>query len=77
MTFLDKKIWILVFIALLSCLVLSIGRDLQNLEDNYSCDLRKRIVGARYQSEGLSPYFHKWKQGEREEYCIPYEAGFP
>jgi Glycosyltransferase family 87 len=53
----------------------SVTRDIKNLQDGRCCDLRKRIVGSRYQSEGLSPYFFKWQQGYPERLCNPYESG--
>lgn len=68
---LDKLIGI-VFIAILA---ISIIRDYRNIQQGYCCDLRKRIVGARYQQAGLSPYFYKWQAGQPETLCIPYESG--
>ena len=63
---------IIIFIA---CICASIKRDIQNLHDGYSCDLRKRIVGARYQAEGKSPYFFKWQEGQDVRLCDPFETG--
>lgn len=45
------------------------------MKDGGTVDLHKRIVGTRYLSAGLSPYFYKWKQGDAERLCIPSEAG--
>ncbi len=63
---------IIIFIA---CICAAIQRDIKNLRDGYSCDLRKRIVGARYQAEGKSPYFFKWEAGQDERLCDPFETG--
>ena len=34
-------------------------------------DLRNRVVGARLQKDGRSPYFYKWKQGDGYRYYDP------
>lgn len=46
-------------------------RDLQ-LADRQVGDLRNRIVGARLQKDGLSPYFYKWKKGEGTRHYDPF-----
>ncbi|MEO5591084.1 MAG: glycosyltransferase 87 family protein [Chitinophagaceae bacterium] len=67
---LAKPSWI--FIALLSTVVFSwsLYRDVQ-AEKQYAGDLRNRIVGARMQKDGLSPYFYKWKKGDGIRYYDP------
>lgn len=62
-------------LLLIGCLVLAIKRDTKNLADGYACDLRKRIVGSRYQALGYSPYFFKWQPGYPETLANPYEVG--
>ncbi len=42
-------------------------RDLQLMQRQLG-DLRNRIVGARMQKDGLSPYFYKWKTGDGMRY---------
>jgi hypothetical protein len=71
-----RPYWLPVALLLLAAaLVLAMIRDWRNLQDGYACDLRKRIVGARYQAAGLSPYFHKWQPGQSEQWANPYEVG--
>ncbi len=48
----------------------SFYRDMQ-LEKHYTGDLRNRVVGARMQKDGLSPYFYKWKTGDGFRYYDP------
>jgi len=62
----------LVFIALLCTVVFSwsLYRDIQS-EKQYAGDLRNRIVGARMQKDGRSPYFYKWKKGDGTRYYDP------
>jgi hypothetical protein len=67
----DKVVGI-VFFAILA---ISFVRDYHNVQQGYCCDLRKRIVGARYQQAKLSPYFYKWQAGQPETLCIPSESG--
>jgi hypothetical protein len=72
----DNKLFTLLFVSIFFAgLCFAIIRDIKNLEDGYSCDLRKRIVGSRYQAAGLSPYYYKWKPGQPEQFCNPYESG--
>lgn len=61
-----------IFILFLSLLLLSqnLLRDLQ-LQQLQLGDLRNRIVGARMQKDGLSPYFYKWKQSDDIRYYDP------
>ncbi len=58
-----------IFVLLISLLLLgnNFVRDLQ-LEQRQLGDLRNRLVGARLQKDGLSPYFHKWKKGDGMRY---------
>lgn len=60
-------------VLLISILFLAnnLVRDLQ-LEERQTGDLRNRIIGARLQKDGLSPYFYKWKKGEGTRYYDSY-----
>ena len=60
---------IVIFISLL-LVSQNLLRDLQ-LEEQRVGDLRNRIVGARLQKDGISPYFYKWKKGESVRYYDP------
>lgn len=60
---------IVIFITLL-LLTKNLVRDLQ-LEEQRVGDLRNRIVGARLQKDGISPYFYKWNTGESSRYYDP------
>jgi hypothetical protein len=57
-------------LILVSILSHSFYRDIQ-LEKQYTFDLRNRVVGARMQKDGRSPYFYKWKTGEGDRYIDP------
>jgi len=65
--------WLLIIFFLFSSAI-CIYRDIKNLKDGYTCDLRKRIVGARYMDKNLSIYFYKWKQGDSEILANPFET---
>lgn len=61
------------FLIILLCAVVtgwSLYRDVQ-LEKQNTGDLRNRVVGARMQKDGLSPYFYKWKKGDGTRYYDP------
>ena len=47
-----------------------IYRDMQ-FEKQYTGDLRPRIVGARLQIDGISPYFYIWKPSDGVRYYDP------
>lgn len=49
------------------CLLFAIYRDI-GYQKFYPGDLRNRVVGARLQKDGRSPYFYKWKTGEGTRY---------
>ncbi|MBE7173815.1 MAG: DUF2029 domain-containing protein [Williamsia sp.] len=62
------QFWCVVFIVLgAASLCWCIYRDL-HIEKQYPGDLRNRVVGARMQLDGLSPYFHHWKPAEGFRY---------
>jgi len=42
-------------------------RDIK-IDNNYTIDLRKRVVGARLQMDGKSPYFYSWKEKDGVRY---------
>jgi len=66
-----KKILIIIdLVALICILIFSINRDIQ-LEKQYPGDLRNRVVGARLQQDGKSPYFYKWKREDGYRYLDP------
>ncbi len=58
--------FLFVFAAVLAC-AWCIVRD-TNLTEQYPGDLRNRVVGARLQSDGVSPYFYHWKTGNDERF---------
>ncbi len=64
------------FLLILFAGVLCAGiyRDYKNQQSGYPCDLRKRIVGARYMAKGYSPYFFKWTPDYPAELCLQYEG---
>jgi Glycosyltransferase family 87 len=70
-----KYLLAVAILLLMGSLLLAIKRDTKNLADGYACDLRKRIVGSRYQALGYSPYFFKWQPGYPETLANPYEVG--
>lgn len=65
-----KFSWIPVAVFCVLVFSWSVYRDIQ-LEKQDSCDLRNRVVGARMQKDGLSPYFYKWKKGDGLRYYDP------
>ncbi|WP_301924503.1 glycosyltransferase 87 family protein [Ferruginibacter sp.] len=69
-----KPINAFLIILFAGILCTSIYRDYKNLQEGYPCDLRKRIVGARYMAKGYSPYFFKWTSGYPAELCLQYEG---
>ena len=70
----QKSISAFIIFLFLSILCFSIYRDYKNYKEGYPCDLRKRIVGARYMAKGYSPYFFKWTPAYAPELCIQYEG---
>lgn len=67
---LAKFYWIPIAVFFALVLSWSVYRDL-HLERQYAGDLRNRVVGARMQKDGMSPYFYKWKQGDGFRYYDP------
>jgi hypothetical protein len=65
-----KIAWISVITICMVLFCWSLYRDIQ-AERQYTGDLRNRVVGARMQKDGLSPYFYKWKKGEGTRYYDP------
>ena len=61
---------LLMFFLLATVLCLSLLRDIQ-VEKEYTVDLRNRVVGARLQMDGKSPYFYKWKPADGLRYYDP------
>src|SRR5882724_4947789 len=62
-----KILLILNLLVLTGIFIHSIYRDIQ-LEKQYPGDLRNRVVGARLQKDGISPYFYKWKKKDGARY---------
>ncbi|MBO9202340.1 MULTISPECIES: glycosyltransferase 87 family protein [Niastella] len=53
------------------CFLFALGFQLKKsllYENMGTSDLRNRIVGARMQKDGLSPYFFEWKKGDTTRY---------
>jgi Glycosyltransferase family 87 len=66
-----KKRWIFINIIILSVILFhSIVRDIE-LTKRMPCDLRNRVVGARLQRTGVSPYFYHWHPGENLRFVDP------
>lgn len=65
-----KFFWIPIAIGCAMIFSWSVYRDI-HLEKRYAGDLRNRIVGARLQQDGRSPYFYKWKNGDGFRYYDP------
>ena len=59
--------YLLVGLIALSGLTWCLVRDI-SLTEQYPGDLRNRVVGARLQLDGQSPYFYHWKAGDSERY---------
>lgn len=58
----------------LLCLISAIyafQRDFRALDHQYGMDLRNRIVGARLERDGKSPYFYRWQPADGVEYYDP------
>lgn len=58
-----KKIGYFFTVFLVICVTWSVYRDI-HIERNYTHDLRNRVVGARLQQSGISPYYYKWKSSD-------------
>src|SRR5579871_93046 len=50
-----------------------IHRDI-GIEKQYTWDLRNRVVGARLQKDGISPYFFHWRPEMGLRYYDPYQS---
>jgi hypothetical protein len=59
---------------LLFAFCLALNRDLV-LEQTGPLDLRNRVVGARLQMDGKSPYTYKWAEGDTLRYYDPVNMG--
>lgn len=60
----------LALVLLLLALGYCIYRDI-HLEQQYTSDLRNRVVGARLEMEHISPYFYTWRPGDPVRYYDP------
>ena len=60
-------IWGLALTAVIGMLLFTIHRDIR-FDEEYTIDLRSRIVGARLIKDGRDPYFYKWKTGDGIRY---------
>jgi hypothetical protein len=54
-------------IVVIGTLLFTIRRDLR-FDQEYTIDLRSRVVGARLIEDGRNPYFYKWKTGDGIRY---------
>jgi hypothetical protein len=62
-----NKVKLITGCIMLVALCLVFGRDWL-LEKRGTPDLRNRVVGARLQKDGKSPYFYKWHNGDTVRY---------
>jgi hypothetical protein len=58
---------ILFGVLLLSVFGWCLYRDIQ-LEKQHTCDLPNRVIGARLEKDGKSPYFYRWKPTDGMRY---------
>ena len=65
-----RPIYLASFILLIGSLLYSCLNSIQS-EKQYTSDLRNRIVGARMEKDGISPYHHKWRDGDGLRYYDP------
>ena len=63
-----KTFFYTVFIIFISVMALKLGWYAKRPLPYYEADLRNKIVGARLQQDGLSPYFYHWKTGDSIRY---------
>jgi len=66
----ERLIWTSIIGLGLPLFVFALLRDIHYTRE-YPGDLRNRIVGARIISDGHSPYFYKWKEGDGLRYYDP------
>ncbi len=67
--------WQLTLIGILSLFALAgVFQDIRHTAQGGAIDLRNRVTGARLAAEGIDPYFYKWKPGDGERFCDPYNA---
>jgi len=71
-----KPGWIAFTVIFMAILGWSVYRDIQ-IEQQYTADLRNRIVGARLEKEHASPYFYTWQQGDPIRYYDPSNISQP
>jgi hypothetical protein len=68
------RLTIVIFIVLsVASLSWCIYRDIQ-IEKHYPGDLRNRVLGARLQMDGISPYYYRWGPGSGIRYYDPESA---
>lgn len=67
----NKYCQILISIFIVGALVWSVNRDF-HLSNFFIGDLRNRVVGARLQKDGKSPYFYKWQKKDGIRYYNPW-----
>jgi len=71
-----KPGWIAFIIIVTAVIGWSVYRDIQ-IEQQYTADLRNRIVGARLEKEHASPYFYNWSPGDPIRYYDPSNIAQP
>ena len=63
---------LLAYAALFLLLLASFRTDWRNLADSGSIDLRNRVTGCRLMADGQDAYHYKWRGGEPDKYCDPF-----
>src|SRR5882757_9018257 len=71
-----KPSWIALIILFTAIFGWSVYRDI-HIEQQYTADLRNRVVGARLEKEHASPYFYTWAQGDPIRYYDPNNIAQP
>ena len=66
----SKSGWIAFTVIFIAILGWSVYRDI-HIEQQYTSDLRNRVVGARLEKDHASPYYYTWKPGDRMRYYDP------
>ncbi|HSC40370.1 MAG TPA: hypothetical protein VLD19_20945, partial [Chitinophagaceae bacterium] len=71
-----KSSWIAFIILFTVVFGWSVYRDI-HIEQQYTADLRNRVVGARLEKEHASPYFYTWSPGDPIRYYDPSNISQP
>jgi hypothetical protein len=68
-----KYHWISITVFLAAVFSFCISRDIR-IEKQYTTDLRNRIIGARLQKDGRTPYFYQWRPVDGLRYFDPVQT---